>query len=111
MLIPFKGIGYDVTNSVNGQGPWVDYRKQPCADVELNWVECLEAYGIINGRAKCKKFQEDLNECKHSRIRKMRFFAMKAERYKKILRGELTWAERVGKPYAYDSFIYGTFIP
>lgn len=111
MLLPFKGISYEITTSINGQGPWIDGKKQPCADMELNWAECMEAYGAINGPSRCKKFHEDLNECKHTRLRTMRAYAMSLERYKKIMKGELTFKERHGKPYAYDSFIYGTFFP
>lgn len=80
-------------------------------DMELNAAECLEAYGLIKGRLVCAKLFEDIQECKQSRIRLMRAYLMRVERYKKLAKGEKSWSDRWGKPYEWDSFILGSYTP
>lgn len=111
MLLPFKGLGYELTTLVNGQGPYSHARKMPCSDIEMNTVECLEAYGVIKGKERCAKYIEDLFECKQARLRKMRAYAMRLERAKKVVKGDIPWEKRWGQPYPYESFVAGTFIP
>lgn len=109
--IPVKGIAYEITNSINGQGPFLDGRRRQCADLELNHAECMEAYGAINGTSKCIKFNEDLSECKTAKIRTLRYAAMRFQRYKKIVKGEISPKNLGGQKYPYDSYIEGTFFP
>lgn len=111
MVLPYKGLLYEATTMFHGQGPIYNGRKEPCSDFELNTVECLEAYGAIKGAEKCAKFIEDLNECKHTRLRVMRKMIMQEERMKKVAKGEIPFEKRWGKPYAYDSHVQGTFFP
>lgn len=34
-----------------------------CAKIELQMMECIEAYGADKGRLKCGDYIEDFNEC------------------------------------------------
>lgn len=34
-----------------------------CADFEMRYVDCLEAYGYPHGLAKCQDYLDDLTEC------------------------------------------------
>lgn len=34
-----------------------------CGPFELNMMECLEAYGLDQGRKKCSDYIDDFNEC------------------------------------------------
>jgi hypothetical protein len=36
-----------------------------CADFELRFKHCLEAYGKQQGQVKCKDYLDDFNECIH----------------------------------------------
>lgn len=110
-MLPFKGLGYEFTQLINGQGPFSQSRSMPCSHIEMNAVECLEAYGLIRGKERCHQYIEDLMECKHARLRKMRWYAMRLERIKKVAKGEIPWEKRWGKPYPYESFVQGTFYP
>lgn len=111
MQLPLKGLMYEATAMSHGQGPQSDARRMPCSDIELNAMECLEAYGTIKGHERCSKYFEDLTECKHARLRLTRYYIMRQERIKKVLKGEIPWANRWGKPYPYESYICGTFFP
>lgn len=111
MLLPFKGVAYELSTLVHGQGSHTHARKMPCSDIEMNTVECLEAYGVIKGKERCIKYIEDLSECRHARLRQMRFYAMRMERIKKVAKGEIPWEKRWGNAYPYESFVTGTFIP
>lgn len=111
MLIPTKGIAYEVTSQIHGQQPLSNGRRQPCMDMELNAAECIEAYGINKGMDLCFKFLEDLSECRHGRLRGMRTRIMKEERLKKVIKGEIPFSKRWGTQYPYDAFVTGTFLP
>lgn len=110
MTFPLKGFSYETLRHWNVQGV-TNGRKNACSDFELNHAECMEAYGMIKGSEVCEKFYEDFKECVWGRIAHMRYLLMRAERNKKILTGEIPWNKRQGQPYAYDSFIMGTFFP
>lgn len=112
MPLPFKGALNELLSVIHNQGVDVGgARRQPCADFELNYIECLEAYGAAHGGMKCTKFMEDFQECKGARIRKMRHWIMKEEKMKKLIKGEIAYKDRLGKPYSYDAYISGTFFP
>lgn len=36
-----------------------------CPDFEMRTVECIEAYGLVKGKQKCKDYMADLEECLH----------------------------------------------
>lgn len=111
MPLPFKGVLHECLSNMHIQGPNGDGRRGPCGDFELNSVECLEAYGVHKGMELCQKYFEDLQECKNGRLRDMRVFLMRQERFKKIAKGEIPWSKRYGEPQPYDSYIAGTFYP
>lgn len=111
MNVPFKGIIFEVFPFFHWQQPLSNGKMDPCADMELNHAECLEAYGLAMGRNKCAKFFEDIKECRGQKIRLMRAYIMRIERNKQLVTGERKWADRWAKPYDYDSFVYGSFMP
>lgn len=111
MVLPFKGILYDTISFAHSQGPNMHGRKGTCGDFELNYVECLEAYGLVRGLETCLKYHEDLQECRSNYLKDARAKMMDFERYKKIAKGEIPFKERHGKPVPYDAFITGTFWP
>lgn len=111
MAFPVKGIFYEMNSLFTCQGTFMDGRKLPCADFELNAAECLEAYGIVRGTGKCAKFMEDLKECRYLWNTKMRYVIMKHERMKQIVTGEKPISERKGAPYPHESFVIGSFNP
>ncbi|KOB75308.1 NADH:ubiquinone dehydrogenase [Operophtera brumata] len=53
-----------------------------CQKEEVQYMDCLEAYGLDRGRAKCHHLLDDFKECQTS--------AMRAERDKQISEGKLT---------------------
>lgn len=95
----------------HNQGYLAHGHRQPCSDLEMNAVECLEAYGTHKGVQKCWKYMEDFNECKQSSIRLMRRIIMREERAKQVLKGERKPSEFWGPKYSYDSFYTDTFTP
>lgn len=44
-----------------------------CGPMELNMVECLEAYGTDRGLTKCKDLIEDFQECAGMKKQLLRF--------------------------------------
>lgn len=111
MVFPAKGIMYDVNMMQHGQGSMADGRRYACSDLELNAMECMEAYGTIKGMTRCRPFFDDLHECRTQFYKKLRHKIMKQERLKQVLSGERKWSERYGHEYAYDSFFNNTFTP
>lgn len=66
-----------------------------CAQYELQYVDCMEAYGYHRGKKQCRLLLEDMYECamKIKRIRRVE--AMHAERKRQYKNGERDklWAE------------------
>lgn len=110
-MLPFKGIVHDTMGFLHIQPQTADGRRSPCGDFELNYVECLEAYGISKGNHVCHKYLEDLTECKSQGLTIMRVQMMSLERDKKILKGEIPFSKRYSEPIPYDAFVYGSFMP
>lgn len=111
MAVPYKGIAYELSINSHFQLPDGNGRRMPCTDMELNMMECLEAYGLSKGRLMCQKYMEDYRECKMPRLRVMRANIMRQERLKKVINGEIPWQKPWGKPYNYDAYIQATFFP
>lgn len=111
MALPVKGIGYEVGNMLTAQHVRSSGRRDYCADLELNAAECLEAFGVNKGYDKCVKYMEDLNECKLSSISNARVIIMNLERAKKVATGQIPLKEAFAKPYSYDSYVDGCFLP
>ena len=64
-----------------------------CANIQLNWSECMEAYGRERGDIACRLFFEDLQECVHGTKRQLRYRRVKAERFRQVLDGERKYSE------------------
>lgn len=78
----------------------------PCADFEMNHVECMEAYGYPRSEIACRMFQEDLLECMTSYKRGIRIHRLRSERVRQVLAGERKFSEYHGtRPFA-DSYPY-----
>jgi len=59
-----------------------------CADFEMRAMECLEAYGVQKGRAKCVDYMDDLRECMFRTKQLGRVSAMRVERHRQYYLGE-----------------------
>lgn len=110
-MLPFKGFLYDAMAFMHHQTPLGRGRKGPCGDMELNYVECLEAYGVAKGKRMCYKYQEDLQECLSANIRKMRETIMYNERVKQLASGKRSLDEFYVERIPYDSYVFGSFMP
>lgn len=110
-MLPVKGITYEMGSVLTSQYIIPGGRRDYCGDMELNAAECLEAYGVWKGQEKCAKYLEDLTECKLNTIQQARSIVMNLERAKKIAKGEIALKDRFGKPYPWDSYISGSFLP
>lgn len=111
MTFPAKGILYEINLMMHGQGVNTLGYRMPCGDIELNAMECLEAYGAVKGQQRCKDFLDDLHECRHQGLRKMRWYAMRLERNKQVITGQRSLANKEGPKYAYDAFYETAFSP
>lgn len=111
MYFPVKGLSYELQALANHQGLQGDGRKLACSEIEMNTVECLEAYGVTKGMTKCAQYMEDLRECRYSRYRQLRYTAMKLERQKQILKGERKPSEMFMPSYSYDAYFTDVFTP
>lgn len=110
-MLPFKNPIFEGLTGLHVQGTNGHGRRYKCADFEMNYVECLEAYGLSRGFEECKKWYDDYRECKYNRLSVMRRVIMDAHHVKKLVKGERDWDKKMGEPYAYDAYIAGTFWP
>ncbi|XP_005176323.1 NADH dehydrogenase [ubiquinone] iron-sulfur protein 5 [Musca domestica] len=51
-----------------------------CGEMEMNMMDCLEAYGADRGKKMCKDLIDDYNECFTMHKQMARFHAMRKER-------------------------------
>lgn len=77
---------------------------QPCADFEMNYVECMEAYGYPRAEIACRMFQEDLWECTTGYKRMFRVIRLRSERARQVLEGERHWKDFHGRRPEADSY-------
>lgn len=86
----FKGPITDLFSQVRS----LQFLKQ-CAQYELQYVDCLEAYGYHKGKKECRLILEDMYECAIKIKRLRRIEAMKQERLRQYQNGERDkpWAE------------------
>lgn len=61
-----------------------------CADFELRYFECMEAYGIPRGYKKCSDMFEDYRECHVQSKQRARIGAIKTERQRQYKAGNLS---------------------
>ncbi|XP_066143968.1 uncharacterized protein ND-15 [Euwallacea fornicatus] len=89
ILTPYlKSPFTDFTGAVISS-QWGD---QPCRDMEMKALDCLEAYGIDRGITlkKCETLINDFRECSMKIKQKSRVQAMNAERMRQYKAGERT---------------------
>jgi len=59
-----------------------------CAPYELQYMDCMEAYGYHKGKEKCRLILEDMYECAMKIKRMRRVYAMEKERQRQLKNGE-----------------------
>lgn len=59
-----------------------------CGPMELQMMECLEAYGTDKGKIKCRDIIDDFQECFSRNKQQMRFVAMRMERHRQWFNGD-----------------------
>lgn len=107
--MPFKNYFYDIDHFTKTQGPVDATRIKNCAMFELNYAECLEAYGSIKGKYLCAKFKDDFVECTHGGLREYRNKVLQEQRVKRYLKGESKQFR--GPPLILNGHVDGTFYP
>ncbi|XP_044736213.1 NADH dehydrogenase [ubiquinone] iron-sulfur protein 5 [Chrysoperla carnea] len=73
-----------------------------CADLELKYMDCIEAYGLDRGKKKCEVLMEDFKECHLKTKQFKRLWEMRKERHRQYLLGESK--EHYAEPPKVDSF-------
>jgi len=59
-----------------------------CAPYELQYIDCMEAYGYHKGKEKCRLILEDMYECAMKIKRMRRIYVMEQERQRQFKNGE-----------------------
>ena len=59
-----------------------------CSNVELETANCVEAYGFVRGKEKCKELISDLYECVYSMKQNKRLELMHVEYLHQIKKGQ-----------------------
>ncbi|XP_055839960.1 uncharacterized protein LOC129907671 [Episyrphus balteatus] len=75
-----------------------------CGELEMNMMDCLEAYGVDKGTRVCSDLISDFQECVGLNKQLLRFHAMRAERYKQLWRGERTREELFAEGPRVDAY-------
>ncbi|XP_022200417.2 uncharacterized protein LOC111057300 [Nilaparvata lugens] len=60
----------------------------PCAKMEMQALNCLEAYGRVRAQEKCADLISDFKECFHGNLQYKRMLAMRLERHRQYYMGE-----------------------
>ena len=84
-------------------------RVSRCSEFQLNFFECLEAYGARAYANKCKDFYNDYLECGRARKQELYVEEMRRERIRQVVRGERKPTEFWGKKIPADAFQDGPF--
>lgn len=74
-----------------------------CADIEMQLVECMEAYGLTRSQQKCDTIMKDFRECTVREKQIKRYVAMRDERHRQYKAGERTKDNLYEPPPAPDS--------
>ncbi|XP_011872194.1 PREDICTED: uncharacterized protein LOC105564448 [Vollenhovia emeryi] len=97
-MLEHDNIGYMKWGSPMFKGPFTDlflnvrtlqFHKE-CAQYELQYVDCMEAYGYHRGKEKCRLILEDMYECVFKVKRMRRVMMMAKERHRQFNNGERT---------------------
>lgn len=79
----FKGPMTDIFLNVRN---FQDHKE--CAQYELKYIDCMEAYGYHRGKEKCRLILEDMYECILGIKRQRRVQDMQRERIRQFESGE-----------------------
>jgi len=82
----------------------------PCMAYNLRWLDCLEAYGQIQGKEKCKLIFQDFAECVGQWKQLQRVEHMKDERDRQWVRGMLGKGPKIDL-WSKDVPSYDAFLP
>ncbi|XP_023298087.2 uncharacterized protein LOC111680646 [Lucilia cuprina] len=75
-----------------------------CGELEMNMMDCLEAYGAEKGKKMCKDLVDDFNECFTMHKQMLRFQAMRSERMKQYWSGDRKKEELFAEPPRVDAY-------
>lgn len=59
-----------------------------CGEFEMQMMECMEAYGAVQGKVKCKDLLDDFQECYLQNKQRNRSLEMRMERHRQWFAGE-----------------------
>ncbi|RWS13276.1 hypothetical protein B4U79_10355 [Dinothrombium tinctorium] len=100
---------------ITSQHPNNQFRKRtyvpPCTELEMNMVECIEAYGIPASHHMCQAYINDFGECVHHEMAMRRSQIMQRERVKQILKGKRKPSEVFGPKPDPNAYLPGPFNP
>lgn len=105
----FRSWFTDVMSSMSDsqmQGMQNNYH---CADFQMNFFECLEAYGSHSARTKCADFYDDYRECGLNKKQKFYIQEMRRERLRQLAHGERKASNYWGPKIPDDAFINSLF--
>ncbi|XP_017468167.1 PREDICTED: uncharacterized protein LOC108360413 isoform X1 [Rhagoletis zephyria] len=77
---------------------------EKCGKMEMEMMDCLEAYGVERGQKMCADIIADFSECVGVRKQLLRFHAMRAERLKQYYFGDRKKQELFADPPRVDAF-------
>uniref|UniRef100_T1H6N3 Uncharacterized protein n=1 Tax=Megaselia scalaris TaxID=36166 RepID=T1H6N3_MEGSC len=83
---------------INHQG----YHK--CGKMEMDMMDCLEAYGMERGKTVCADIIADFRECATSKKQMNRVIAMRHERLKQYYTGERKKEDLYAPPPRIDAY-------
>ncbi|XP_055387541.1 NADH dehydrogenase [ubiquinone] iron-sulfur protein 5 [Condylostylus longicornis] len=75
-----------------------------CGEFEMNMMDCLEAYGLDRGKKKCADLIADFQECAGMRKQMLRYNAMRLERHRQYLTGEVPKSKHYAEPPRTDAY-------
>ncbi|XP_053960997.1 NADH dehydrogenase [ubiquinone] iron-sulfur protein 5 [Anastrepha ludens] len=77
---------------------------EKCGKMEMEMMECLEAYGVEKGQKMCADIIADFSECVGVRKQLLRFHAMRGERLKQYYFGDRKKDELFAEPPRADAY-------
>ncbi|KAK7084141.1 NADH:ubiquinone oxidoreductase, NDUFS5-15kDa, partial [Halocaridina rubra] len=75
-----------------------------CNNFEMNYVKCIEAYGMGKGEARCRDYMDDLRECQLQLKQIARVKAMRFERHRQWATGERSSEDHYAPAARIDGF-------
>uniref|UniRef100_A0A0K8TPV2 Putative ubiquinone oxidoreductase n=1 Tax=Tabanus bromius TaxID=304241 RepID=A0A0K8TPV2_TABBR len=75
-----------------------------CGELEMDMMDCLEAYGLERGKRKCADLISDFQECVGMKKQLLRFHTMRMERHRQWFKGERSNEEHYAPPPRVDAY-------